>query len=147
MSAVAFAIEEIRAGRLKLTYTEAEIKSFVRQAVLLHDTLEDHKDTVSPEKLLAWRVHPVVVRIVQNMTREEETPYFEEILRIAQCPLTTICKRGDLCHNTRIERTTALVALRPIEKIMAHQRRYLLSYLFLSKALPEADYVRLMDGK
>jgi len=142
--AVGFARDALKSGACDLLlrdFSPAEIISITFQASRLHDTFEDQPRRANPEKFLRLGVHPEVVKRVTMLTRTEGMPYGEEILHISQDVIATFCKRGDLCHNSRAERVATLLPSRDISRVLAAQQKYLLSYLFLSGALPREQYV------
>lgn len=107
-----------------------------RCVAYLHDTLEDTETTESDlRKLFGDEVADAVVAL----TRKEDEPYFDFILRAGRNPLAAAVKMADLSHNMMIDRIDC-----PTEKDKARVQKYKKAYELLSAAIHRQN--PLTDG-
>jgi hypothetical protein len=108
---------------------------------VLHDVIED--TDVTADDLRRAGIPDDLIAAVECVTHARHVPYADYVVRCKAHPVARQVKLADLEENARLDRTL----LRPdrARRDFTRIHRYLLSYRFLSDALSEADYRRLMN--
>ena len=69
---------------------------------LLHDVVEDTDWTL--EQLKAEGFSDSVIMALSYMTHDDNVPYMEYVMKIAENPIATKVKLADLAHNSDLSR-------------------------------------------
>lgn len=111
-----------------------------RIVAVLHDVVEDTPTTL--DDLRREGFGEAVLAAVALVTHEKGVPYADYVAGCKPDPIARQVKLADLEDNTRLDRTI----LRPdrAARDFARVHRYLLSFKFLTDAISEPDYRRLM---
>ncbi len=113
----------------------------IRQIGLLHDSIENHPKHANKKTFLAKNIHPRVISCVELLTKNPKLSYEENIYRVTTDEYATIVKRADLAHNAKTQRLPARIkAGHTLEKTLLNNKKYILSYLFLSKSISQSEY-------
>jgi len=95
-----------------------------RIAAVLHDVVEDTDWTLA--QLAETGFNDTVVKIVDLLTHDDETEYFDYIKRLSVSPIAIEVKLGDLTDNMNILRLETLK-----DKDLKRLQRYHRAYAFL----------------
>lgn len=88
---------------------------------VLHDILED--TDITAEDLIQMGISPILVQVIQMLTKDDEVDYQEYIENISINKIARRVKMRDLEHNSKI---TRLKGLRPKDfiRLEKYQRAY-----------------------
>lgn len=111
-----------------------------RIVAVLHDVVEDTATTLDDLRRAGFG--EAVLAALALVTHDKGTPYADYVVRCKSDPVARQVKLADLEDNSRLDRTL----LRPhlAARDFARLHRYVLSFKFLTDALGEADYRRMM---
>jgi (p)ppGpp synthase/HD superfamily hydrolase len=107
---------------------------------VLHDVVEDTDVTLDDIRRDGFADD--VMSALALVTHEKAVPYADYVVAAKANPIARAVKLADLADNTRLDRTL----VRPGQTVRDRTRvyRYLLSYKYLTDAMGEADYRKLM---
>ena len=111
----------------------------LRCAAILHDTLERTK--LKAADLKRAGMSRVVVRAVQLLTHDPDTPYVDYVVRLKRDRVARAVKIADLLDNADLRRVTFRAGK---AKDRVRVIRYAASYKFLSDQIGEKEYRRSM---
>lgn len=116
----------------------------IRQIGLLHDSFDQPK-RASRKIFENKNIRSRVIYCVELLTPDPTLSYEENIFRVLDDDFAVLVKRADLAHNTRTQRLPARIkAGMSLENVLWENKKYVISYLFLSKAIPKEDYHHAM---
>lgn len=112
---------------LKVMHYVKSEDPLVKAAAVMHDIVEDTDVTLEQLKIMGF--DPLVIDIVDRMTKKPgQTP--EEYLQgLMQSPQATLVKLADLRHNTDVRRLKGLT-----DKDLLRMRKYHTMWVSLNKA-------------
>ena len=113
----------------------------LRCVAALHDVLERTSTTV--DDLRRAGMPAVVVRAVQRLTHDDDMPYAEYVIKLKHDPLARTVKIADLMDNADLRRVTFRAT--KLKKDLPRLARYAASYQFLTDAIDEKTYRRIMS--
>lgn len=130
----------------KLTNILAEI-DIIRQTAFLHDSIEKQPQKASEEIFRKVGIHPKAIKAIKILTKDQSLPYEDNIIAASKDPISRIVKRADIAHNSKTQLLPSqLKSGMSLEKLLKENKKYTLSYLFLSEAIDEETYRKEMKA-